>query len=215
MKKKQLGFVLLVVTVSIILGFGLFLPLEKTYADCSPACVPPRECQMNVCNLPVGKCSTAADCPSGQVCNNNTCAAATGGQTPTAGGCGSGPACSTGQSCISGVCQTTGAGQTPSGTAPIAPPASGTTTTSALKNPLGTIETIDALAINLIKGALNVLAVIGVAVIVYGGFLYVTSAGSEERVKKAKSVITYAILGTVIVIASRIIVQFVITTIGA
>ena len=58
------------------------------------------------------------------------------------------------------------------------------------------------------------LALIGsvlVAMIVYGGFLYLTSAGSEEKIKSAKSVLTYAIIGVTIVIGAFVIVNFVIS----
>jgi len=50
--------------------------------------------------------------------------------------------------------------------------------------------------------------------LVYGGILYMTSGGSEERVKQAKNVITYAIIGLVVAILSYILVNTVIQAIG-
>ena len=60
-------------------------------------------------------------------------------------------------------------------------------------------------------------AIIGVAavvVIIYAGFRYVTSAGSQDGVKAAKDAIIYAIIGLVVVALAQAIVHFVINGIG-
>ncbi|MBU1119553.1 hypothetical protein KKH43_06770 [Patescibacteria group bacterium] len=62
----------------------------------------------------------------------------------------------------------------------------------------------------IINAVTGVLAVILIAMLVYGGTLYLTSAGSEERVGSAKKTITYAIIGIAVVAAARIIAEFVI-----
>ncbi|HVX58727.1 MAG TPA: pilin [Candidatus Saccharimonadales bacterium] len=65
-----------------------------------------------------------------------------------------------------------------------------------------------------IKTLLNILsAVIGIVaviMIIYAGFRYVTSAGSEGGVKAAKNAIIYAIIGLVVVALAQVIVHFVI-----
>ncbi len=55
------------------------------------------------------------------------------------------------------------------------------------------------LIINFALGFLGLLAVI---MVIYGGFLYVSSAGNEENVNKAKKILLYAALGIVVIIVS-------------
>lgn len=68
-----------------------------------------------------------------------------------------------------------------------------------------------------IKTILNVLsAVIGIVaviMIIYAGFRYVTSAGSEGGVKSAKNAIIYAVIGLVVVALAQVIVHFVISNV--
>lgn len=61
--------------------------------------------------------------------------------------------------------------------------------------------------ISWIGGALAVILVIT------AGFLYVTSGGDSNKVKKAKDIILYVIVGLLIIVISRIIVAFVINRI--
>lgn len=68
----------------------------------------------------------------------------------------------------------------------------------------GKIKTI----LNLLSALIGVVAVI---MIVYAGFRYVTSAGSEGGVKAAKNAIIYAIIGLVVVALAQVIVHFVIS----
>lgn len=44
--------------------------------------------------------------------------------------------------------------------------------------------------------------VIGVIALTWGGFLFITAFGEDEKVKKGKNVITYALLGVVLSIAA-------------
>lgn len=46
------------------------------------------------------------------------------------------------------------------------------------------------------------LGLIAVIMIIYGGFLYVTSAGNEENVAKGKKILIYAAVGIVIILIS-------------
>jgi heme/copper-type cytochrome/quinol oxidase subunit 2 len=61
--------------------------------------------------------------------------------------------------------------------------------------------------INILSAVVGILAVI---MIIYAGFRYVTSGGSDEGVKAAKNTILYAIVGLVIVALAQLIVHFVI-----
>ncbi|MFA6198214.1 MAG: hypothetical protein WC734_03635 [Patescibacteria group bacterium] len=60
-----------------------------------------------------------------------------------------------------------------------------------------------------IKWILGFLGVIGVILVVYAGFLWMTAAGNDEQISKAKGIITAAIIGLIIVILAFAIVQFV------
>ncbi len=51
---------------------------------------------------------------------------------------------------------------------------------------------------NMINWILGFVAMIATLMIIYGGVLYLTSAGSEEQVEKAKKTIAYAVIGTVV-----------------
>lgn len=65
----------------------------------------------------------------------------------------------------------------------------------------------------LITDVVNILSIIvgiaAVIMIIIGGFRYITSAGSAEKVTAAKNTILYALIGLVIVALSQVIVRFV------
>lgn len=63
--------------------------------------------------------------------------------------------------------------------------------------------------INIIQWVLGILAILAVALVIYGGFLWMTSAGNEERVDKGKKVISAALIGLVVVILAWAIVIFI------
>jgi hypothetical protein len=54
----------------------------------------------------------------------------------------------------------------------------------------------------LVAVALSVVGILFIALLVYGGALWLTSGGSEEQIKKAKNVLGRGVLGLVIVLAS-------------
>lgn len=66
---------------------------------------------------------------------------------------------------------------------------------------------------SLINNLINLFSIIvgGVSVlmIIYGGFKYITSGGSDDGTKAAKNTILYALVGLVIVLISQTIVKFV------
>lgn len=62
---------------------------------------------------------------------------------------------------------------------------------------------------NVINGFLSILGVIFLALIIYGGFLWMTAQGNDEQVTKAKGLIRNAIIGMIIVIAAYAITYFV------
>ena len=63
---------------------------------------------------------------------------------------------------------------------------------------------------SIIDKLLGFLGLIAVAVILYGGFRWMTAGGNEDAVKKAKHTLTAGIIGLVIVLAAWGIARFVI-----
>lgn len=64
---------------------------------------------------------------------------------------------------------------------------------------------------SIIRWALGIAGVIFLAMIIYGGFLYLTVGASDKNIDKAKHTITYAIIGIVIIAGSWLIADFVIS----
>jgi len=52
----------------------------------------------------------------------------------------------------------------------------------------------------IINWIFNIALIVCPLLIVYGGFIYITSGGSEDKIKEGKRIITYAIIGLVIII---------------
>jgi len=72
-----------------------------------------------------------------------------------------------------------------------------------------------SITVNFIKWALGFLGLVAVIFIIYGGFTWMTAAGNEERVKKAKEVIKAAVIGLVVVLASWMLIFFVFERVGS
>lgn len=67
-------------------------------------------------------------------------------------------------------------------------------------------------AINVIRWILGILGLIAVSVVLYGGFTWMTAAGNEEKVGQAKKILTYSIIGLVIILLSFILVSTIFKT---
>jgi len=50
---------------------------------------------------------------------------------------------------------------------------------------------------------------LAVLFVIYGGVLYITSAGNKERVEQAKQTLTYAVIGLIVIVLSKVIVNLV------
>ena len=62
---------------------------------------------------------------------------------------------------------------------------------------------------NIINFVLGVVGLVAVAILIYAGIQLTASAGNDEAKEKAKKIITYTIIGLVIVALSWVIVEFV------
>lgn len=78
-----------------------------------------------------------------------------------------------------------------------------------LPNPLGTTDVRDIIA-NVIRAALGLVGSIALLMFIYGGFLWMTSGGNDEKVKKGKDTLVWATLGMVLIFAAYAILNFVI-----
>jgi len=72
-----------------------------------------------------------------------------------------------------------------------------------------TSASITVIIARLIRTAISVVGVVTVAFMVYGGFVWMTAGGNEERVKTAKKIIINSVIGLVLVFASFAIAQFI------
>ncbi|MDD5527930.1 MAG: hypothetical protein PHO56_03045 [Patescibacteria group bacterium] len=66
----------------------------------------------------------------------------------------------------------------------------------------------------IINTALSLLGVVFLGLIIYGGIMWMTAEGAEERVEKAKGIITNSIIGLVIVLAAYAISYFIISALA-
>ncbi|MDA2935752.1 hypothetical protein MYX06_00825 [Patescibacteria group bacterium AH-259-L05] len=75
---------------------------------------------------------------------------------------------------------------------------------------LGTETDVPTLVGRMVKVVLQLLGLILVVLLIVGGFMWMTSGGNEEKIKKAKGIITSAVVGLIIVILAYTIATFVI-----
>jgi hypothetical protein len=97
----------------------------------------------------------------------------------------------------------------------ILPPETGTKTTCNSSN-CGNYSLNDflVLAINVANWILGVVGAVALLFFVYGGFVFILSAGSEEKVKSGKQILLNSIIGLAIVFASYTIIQFSMSLLG-
>lgn len=67
---------------------------------------------------------------------------------------------------------------------------------------------------NIINFFLGLLGLIAVAFLIYAGIMMVTAGGDEAAIGKAKKIITFAVVGIVIILLSYTIITFVTTALG-
>ena len=64
--------------------------------------------------------------------------------------------------------------------------------------------------INVISFVLGLLGLIAVIMILYGGFIWLTAGGNEDKVDSAKKIISSAAIGLVVILVAWAIVNFVV-----
>lgn len=64
---------------------------------------------------------------------------------------------------------------------------------------------------NVVRAFLSLLGIIFISYTIYGGYLWMTAAGNEERVSKSKKIIVQGAIGLIIVLSAAIIYNLVIS----
>lgn len=82
-----------------------------------------------------------------------------------------------------------------------------------LYNPLGG-KTIPELIGFVIQAFLGISGSLALAMIVYGGFLWLTSAGKPERITKGQQTLLWSVIGLVVIFGANVLANFVISTLG-
>lgn len=79
-----------------------------------------------------------------------------------------------------------------------------------LQNPLGTkVGTLQDVVANIISAVLALTGSAALIILIYGGVTLLFSAGNQEKVAKAKSIIIWAIIGVAVILGSYLILRFV------
>lgn len=74
----------------------------------------------------------------------------------------------------------------------------------------GTVDPLEVVIGRIIKWVMGLIGVILVALFVYGGVVYATSAGNEDRIETGKKVMMYAIIGIVIIALAFVLTDYII-----
>ncbi|OGJ42129.1 hypothetical protein A3B60_00645 [Candidatus Peregrinibacteria bacterium RIFCSPLOWO2_01_FULL_39_12] len=79
----------------------------------------------------------------------------------------------------------------------------------AVSGATGGETTLRGLILTIVNYFLGFLGLLAVIMVIYGGVTYVSSAGNDEAVGKAKKIIMYALIGIVIILLSFVLVRMV------
>jgi len=80
--------------------------------------------------------------------------------------------------------------------------ASKSSASMTLTNPLGPNTTVYTLAGRIISVVLGLVGTIALVMFIYGGIIWMTSAGSKDKVKKGKDAIVWSVIGMAVIFAS-------------
>ncbi len=78
---------------------------------------------------------------------------------------------------------------------------------------LGTNTDIRGAIVKIVQYILGFLGLIAILIVLYAGYLWMTAAGNEEKVSKARATLTAGLIGLVIILAAYALTQFVIQSI--
>ncbi|MFZ5363897.1 MAG: pilin [Patescibacteria group bacterium] len=144
-----------------------------------------------------GRCSGigAVACPSGFTCQDIPsrgmyCITNEAGMASTR--------CPEGQEFKDGACRT---------------PSTATTGPVEFTSPIGAVSPTQLIG-KAIKTVLGILGAVALLIFVYGGFVWMTSGGSPEKIKTARTTLVWAVLGMAVIFLSYAAVDFVLKAFG-
>lgn len=82
-------------------------------------------------------------------------------------------------------------------------------------DPGGVPTDLGSAILGIVEVSLLLVGVLALGFIVYGGFRYMTARGDEREVEEAKNILTYSVIGIVVIGLAFAIVRFVFQTLGA
>ncbi|MFH1236509.1 MAG: pilin [Parcubacteria group bacterium] len=72
----------------------------------------------------------------------------------------------------------------------------------------------ESLGIRVLQYGLGFLGLLAVTMVMFGGIMWMTSAGNEQRVQKGKDILKWAVLGMVVILLSWAIIIFLFEGVG-
>lgn len=91
--------------------------------------------------------------------------------------------------------------------------ANGGGTSSTIQNPVACND-LRACLEKVVEYVLSLAGVLALAGVIYGGFIYLTSAGSQERIETGKNAVVYSVIGVIVIGLAFAIVQFIFNALG-
>ena len=80
-------------------------------------------------------------------------------------------------------------------------------------NSTGTPKSLALIIGDLLRGLFGLLGTVFLVLIIYGGFLWMTAAGNDENISKAKKIITQAAIGLLVIVIAYALTDFIFNTI--
>lgn len=68
-------------------------------------------------------------------------------------------------------------------------------------------DSLKTVVLRMVNYFLTFLGIVAVIMVIYGGVTYVTAAGNDDAIGKAKTIIMYALIGIIIILLSFAVVQ--------
>ncbi|KKR14761.1 MAG: hypothetical protein UT42_C0019G0002 [Candidatus Falkowbacteria bacterium GW2011_GWA2_39_24] len=83
-----------------------------------------------------------------------------------------------------------------------------------LTNPIKTIN-VSVIIGRVVRAILLIIGSIALLMFIYGGFMWMTAAGNDTKIGKAKNVLVWATLGLIVIAAAYLLVKYVMEAVGA
>src|SRR3989338_11630616 len=75
-------------------------------------------------------------------------------------------------------------------------------------------QSLENTIINIINAALALAGIIALVILIYGGYVWMTSGGIPQRIALAKRILLSAVIGLVIILLSWAIIQFIVNAVN-